>query len=425
MILNFMSKQISDADIMAALERCQGRIIFDRDGRIIEANANFLSVVGYSADQIVGKHHRIFCETVYANSEAYKVFWDHLRAGKAQIGTFKRVSRTGEPIYIQASYCPITNRRGQVVAVVKYAVDISVLTKKTNEAIARTQAVISFSLDGKVTDVNDTFLAALGYTREEVIGQHHRIFCDKEYAASPQYAEFWQELGRGVPQAGDFERIRKNGTPIFIRAAYNPTFDVDGNIVGVTKFATDITHSRQLKREVDNMAIQTSASVEQMTASISDIARSMTMTKDSVDAASEAAHSVVTMVGDLVAGGQKMSSIVHLIKAISDQINLLSLNAAIEAARAGDAGRGFAVVADEVKKLASHVSDSTTSITNEIEAMQGLSTRISGNMEQMSGMIGHVKEGASTVAAATEEQSAVISEISTQMNKLSNLISEI
>lgn len=424
-MLTLKRKMAPDAAIMAALDRHQGRIVFDRNGQIIEANANFLSVTGYSADQIVGKHHRLFCEPAYASSDAYQVFWNELCGGKAQLGTFKRVSRSGDPIYIQASYCPIRNRAGEVVAVVKYAFDISIPTKRTNEAIARTQAVISFSLDGKVTDVNNTFLAALGYTREEVVGHHHRMFCDKEYASSPQYAEFWQELARGVPQVGEFERFRKDGKSIFIRAAYNPNFDLDGNIVGVTKFATDITHAREVKREADSMATYTAASVEQMTASIADIARSMTLTKDSVDRASDAAHSVVTMIGDLVGAGEKMSSIVHLIKSISDQINLLSLNAAIEAARAGDAGRGFAVVADEVKKLASNVSNSTASITEEIEGMQGLSNRISENMEQMSSMIGHVKEGASTVAAATEEQSAVIGDIATQMNKLSNLISEI
>lgn len=422
--MNFGRKTF-DKEILQALDNYQARIIFDRSGNIIESNTNFLNTLGYAAGQLVGKHHRIFCEPAYVASDAYQTFWNDLAAGKAQLGTFKRLSSRGEPVYIQASYCPIKDRRGRVVAVVKYAADISIPTRKANEALARTQAIISFSLDGIVTEVNDTFLSALGYSRDEVVGHHHRMFCDKEYASSPQYAEFWQKLGRGEPQVGEFERIRKDGRAIVIQAAYNPTFDLAGNAVGVTKYATDITHAKEVKREADSMATYTSASVEQMKAAIADIARSMTTTRDSVDQASGAAQSVRGMIGDLLTAGDKMSSVVHLIKGISEQINLLSLNAAIEAARAGDAGRGFAVVADEVKKLANHVSDSTKSITDEIASMQKLSSRISSNVDQMSDMIGNVKEGASTVAAATEEQSAVVSDIAKQVNTLAQLVIDI
>ena len=176
-----------------------------------------------------------------------------VRHGRPAAGPVFLSSR-GEPVYIQASYCPIKDRRGRVVAVVKYAADISIPTRKTNEALARTQAIISFSLDGIVTEVNDTFLSALGYSRDEVVGHHHRMFCDKEYASSPQYAEFWQKLSRGEPQVGEFERIRKDGRAIVIQAAYNPTFDLAGNAVGVTKYATDITHAKEVKREADSMA---------------------------------------------------------------------------------------------------------------------------------------------------------------------------
>lgn len=419
------NKLPANSEILSALDHCQARIIFDRSGNILDANANFLSTLAYGADQIAGKHHRIFCEPSYAASDAYQTFWNELRAGKAQFGTFKRLTSRGEPVYIQASYCPIKDRHGHVFAVVKYAADISIPTRKTNEALARTQAVISFSLDGHVVEVNDTFLAALGYNRDEIIGKHHRMFCDKEYASSPEYAEFWKKLGQGEPQVGEFERFRKDGRSIYIRAAYNPTFDLSGQVVGVTKYATDITHAREVKKEADSMAVYTAASVEQMKAAIADIARSMTMTQDSVDRASEAAQSVRGMINDLLSAGEKMSSVVHLIQAISGQISLLSLNAAIEAARAGDAGRGFAVVADEVKKLASHVSDSTESITDEITSVQKLSSRIATSADQMSDMIGHVKEGASTVAAATEEQSAVVADIAKQVNTLSKLVIEL
>ncbi len=109
------------------------------------------------------------------------------------------------------------------------------------EAIGRAQAVIEFDLDGTIRTANDKFLSALGYALDEVVGQHHRMFVDQQYASSSEYREFWQALSRGAYQAGEFRRIGKGGKTVWVQASYNPILDMDGNPFKVVKYATDVT----------------------------------------------------------------------------------------------------------------------------------------------------------------------------------------
>jgi methyl-accepting chemotaxis protein len=109
------------------------------------------------------------------------------------------------------------------------------------QALDRVQSIIEFDLDGKVISANDNFLRTFGYEADEIIGQHHRMFCVPSYAASPEYAEFWKKLGRGEFHAAEFKRLGKGGRGIWLRASYNPVLDEDGKAVRVVKFATDVT----------------------------------------------------------------------------------------------------------------------------------------------------------------------------------------
>lgn len=121
--------------------------------------------------------------------------------------------------------------------------------KQTLEALDRVQAIIEFELDGTVITANENFLTTTGYTLEEIQGQHHRIFCDPEHAASSEYKSLWQKLGAGQAEADDFRRFGKGGKEVWINASYNPVFDADGKPVKVVKFATDITESKNKNAE--------------------------------------------------------------------------------------------------------------------------------------------------------------------------------
>jgi methyl-accepting chemotaxis protein len=233
--------------VYQALDRVQAIVEFDLDGKIITANENFLRTFGYDAKEIVGQQHRMFCDPQYAASPEYAEFWQKLARGEFVEAEFKRFAKGGEEIWLRASYNPVLDGDGNPIRIVKFATDVTASKLMTAEyqskinAIERSQAVIEFELDGTVITANENFLKIFGYRLEEVVGQHHRIFCDPGYAESREYGQFWQRLGRGEYDAGEFKRIGKDGSDIWLQASYNPILDIEGRPVKVVKFASDIT----------------------------------------------------------------------------------------------------------------------------------------------------------------------------------------
>ncbi len=233
--------------VYEALDRVQAIVEFDLSGTVLTANDNFLRIFGYERDEVLGRHHRIFCDPSYVASEAYAELWRKLGNGEHLAAEFKRIGKGGEAIWLQASYNPVLDDDGKPVKVVKFASDVTAQKLQTAEyegkirAIDRAQAVIEFGLDGTVLAANQNFLDVFGYTLDEIAGKHHRIFCEPGYADTPEYAEFWQRLGRGEYDCGEFKRIAKNGAEVWLQASYNPIFDADGQPLKVVKFASDIT----------------------------------------------------------------------------------------------------------------------------------------------------------------------------------------
>ena len=233
-----------------ALNRVQAVIEFSLDGTIQMANDNFLGAVGYSLNEIQGKHHRLFCEETYAKSNEYKDFWAKLNHGEFVAGEFKRVGKGGKEIWINASYNPIFDSSGKIAKVVKFATDITANKLKNAEfegkidAISKAQAVIEFNLDGTIQNANENFLITLGYSLSEIQGKHHRLFCEDSLSRSPQYSEFWAKLNRGEFVSGEFKRVGKGGKEIWINASYNPIMDMNGRPFKVVKFASDITATK-------------------------------------------------------------------------------------------------------------------------------------------------------------------------------------
>jgi methyl-accepting chemotaxis protein len=234
-----------------AIDKSQATIEFDMDGIVITANEKFLNVVGYTLDEIKGKHHRIFCEESYTKSTEYTLFWEKLNRGEFDSGEYKRIGNNGKEIYIQATYNPIVDLSGKPVKVVKYATDVTEQKLMNAEfegkidAVDKSQATIEFNMDGIVITSNDTFLNVLGYTLDEVKGKHHRMFCEESYTKSTEYSQFWEKLNRGEFDTGIYKRIGKNGKEIYIQATYNPIFDLNGNPVKILKIATDITEQKR------------------------------------------------------------------------------------------------------------------------------------------------------------------------------------
>jgi methyl-accepting chemotaxis protein len=255
--------------ILGAIDASYGYVEFDLGGHLLGANKNFLQLVGYQLEEVVGRHHRQFVDPAHAASPAYAQFWRDLNAGKAQTDVFKRIGKSGNEIWIQAVYAPVNDEMGRVVKVVKIATDVTAARLQAAdhagqiEAIGKAQAVIEFSLDGRVLQANDNFLGALGYSLAEIKGQHHSLFVDPGERASVEYRMFWDKLGRGQFDAGQYKRIGKGGREVWIQASYNPILDLNGKPFKVVKYATDITAqvlaARMLEQAVDEARHVTAA----------------------------------------------------------------------------------------------------------------------------------------------------------------------
>lgn len=240
--------------IHSALNRAQAVIEFTLDGYITHANENFLDVMGYTLEEVVGQHHSMFCEPSFEQSAAYVDFWADLASGKVERAEYKRIAKGGREVWINASYNPVLDIEGRVHKIVKFATDVTAEKARTAElaglvdAMQKAQAVVEFDMDGLLVNANENFLGLMGYAIEDVRGEHHRVFCDDDYAASQAYRKFWQKLNRGEFDCGRYRRLGNNGKVVWIQATYNPILDLNGKPVKVVKFATDITEQVLLEQ---------------------------------------------------------------------------------------------------------------------------------------------------------------------------------
>ncbi|MDX8382890.1 MAG: PAS domain S-box protein, partial [Ghiorsea sp.] len=230
-----------------AIGRVMATIEFDLEGNIQTANDHFLNALGYTLDEVKGKHHSIFVTAEYKASAAYKQFWQQLNAGEAVADKFMRLAKDGSEVWIQASYNPIRDPEGNIYKVVKFATDITEDAVRNADYTGQLQAIgnvmgtIEFDLDGTIETANENFLQLMGYTLAEVKGKHQSLFVTPEYEASPEYKQFWQQLNAGEAVADQFMHLAKDGSEVWIQASYNPIRDANGKVYKVVNFATDIT----------------------------------------------------------------------------------------------------------------------------------------------------------------------------------------
>jgi methyl-accepting chemotaxis protein len=419
-------QSITDAGQRLAISQSQAVIEFDIYGNVLAANDIFLRLTGYTAQEIVGRHHSIFVESSEKETDAYRSFWDSLRRGDTRSSEFKRIGKSGREIWILGSYNPVLDDSGTLIKVVKIATDITSEKQRASDlaaqiaAIGKSQAVIEFDLDGTILNANDNFLQALGYSLAEVKGRHHSMFLASEEVKSSAYAEFWQRLRNGEYQAGEFRRVGRGGKDVWIQASYNPILDLNGKPVKVVKYATDTTKqvlTRLGNERVCQMMETVAAGSEELNASVREISEAMVKSRQTAMLAVEQVEAADAQAKRFADAAVDMEGIVELIGNITGQINLLALNATIESARAGEAGRGFAVVASEVKNLANQARQATEKIGSEIENLNGISSDVALALVQIKKAIQSVNEYVTTTAAAVEEQSTVTSEMSSSMQR--------
>ena len=405
--------------IIEAIKAGAATVIFSPEGIIQEASTPFLALMGYGAAELIGQPHSQLCPRAWGESGDYRQFWRRLAQGEVQSGTFERVNRQGETRWLEATYFPVKHQ-GRVTRVLKMASDVTEQHQRLErlealtEALDRSRAMIEFTPNGDIIHANANFLSVMGYTLGEIAGRHHRIFCDETFLR--EQPRFWEELARGQFKSGLFMRHNSRGQAVWLEATYNPIRDGSGKVVRVVKFASDITArieqnhaTREAARLAHSTAQETLHSAEEGAGLLRAVVQTSSLIASQVDEA-------IALIGQLNEQSRSIEAIVSTISAIADQTNLLALNAAIEAARAGEQGRGFAVVADEVRQLAARTSLSTDEIARVVQKNRELTAMVT---DDMAGVAGSAELGKQQIAGVDK----LMSEIHQEADRVSQTVS--
>ncbi len=396
-----------NSGMLDALGRSQAIIEFNMDGTIVNANPNFCQTLGYSLDEIKGKHHSMFAEPEYARSPEYKAFWDKLNRGEFDAGKYRRLGKGGREIWIEATYNPILDGNGKAFKVVKFASDITKIEHDRKAAEAERAA------------------------RAEEQARVVRGLADGlgELAGGNLTARIDQ------PFPGEYEKLRSdyNSAMASLQEAMKT---IVVNAGGIRTGAGEISQaSDDLSRRTEQQAAsleETAAALDEITATVrktadgSKQANSVVATaRSDAESSGQVVQEAVAAMAEIEKSSNQISQIIGVIDEIAFQTNLLALNAGVEAARAGEAGRGFAVVASEVRALAQRSSEAAKEIKGLISASSqhvGTGVELVGEAgKALQGIVTKVNEISglvSEIAASAQEQATALAEVNTAINQM-------
>ncbi|ATQ43602.1 methyl-accepting chemotaxis protein [Caulobacter mirabilis] len=394
---------------VAAMDRSQAVIEFQLDGTVIKANGNFLQTLGYSLDEIVGRHHSMFCPPDYAASQDYRDFWRQLNNGEFFANKYLRHGKGGREIWIQATYNPVMDETGRPYKVIKFASDITAVELERIENDARRgseeeqKAVVSHLADGLGR------LAKGDLTAEIVVdfaGGYQQLKLDFNAAV--------QSLRTAMASISD------------------ATTGIDAGSNEIAGAADDL--SKRTEQQAARLE-ETAAALDEITATVKrsasgaqQAAQVVNTAREDAERSGEVVRDAVSAMGSIENSSKEISQIIGVIDEIAFQTNLLALNAGVEAARAGDAGRGFAVVASEVRALAQRSAEAA----KEIKTLISASTQQVGQGVQLVGKTGEalvaivnkvaeIQGLVGEISASAQEQATALADINETVNQMDQM----
>ncbi len=387
----------------AAVCKSQAIIEFSLDGTILKANQNFLDTVGYTLDEIEGRHHRMFVSEQERQSSDYVEFWAKLSRGEYQAAEFLRIGKSGKVVFLQASYNPINDLNGKPFKVVEYATNTtaSVMAREDLKVkVGQILEVVNSAASGDLTQ-------SITVTGDDPIGQ-----------MGVGLERFFSDLRKSVASIADNASALAGASEELsvVSAEMSSNADETSSQANVVSAA-----SEQVSANVQTVA----TGVDEMNMAIREIAKNASEAARVSQQAVTVANNTNSTIAKLGESSIEIGKVVKVITSIAEQTNLLALNATIEAARAGEAGKGFAVVANEVKELAKETAKATEDISHKIETIQSDTKGAVEAIRQISDVINQINDISNTIASAVEEQTATANEMGRNVGEASKGSGEI
>ncbi len=370
------SELVTLRQIQASLDAEMVTFSVDSNYTIIQSNARFSALLDRPQQQITGQSLDSLVPEYVKTLPCYRNLRAAVNNGNSVSDKYRFLKADGSLAWIQAHWQPLKDINGKITSILCLGTDVTPATEKAREnedviaALRRSTAVIEFDLGGHVLDANQQFINTMGYSLTQLHGKHHSLFCTPGDTSSPDYAAFWRSLNRGEVMAGRFKRRDSSGRDVWLEATYNPVRDTQNRLYKIVKFATVITDQVDRESQVSeaaSMAYEVSTHTDSATLNGTEVVNKTLETMERITYEMASASEGIEALGKQ---SLLISKMVQTIGGIASQTNLLALNAAIEAARAGEQGRGFAVVADEVRQLAGRTSLATEEIVSVVQQNQ-------------------------------------------------------